>query len=134
MNATGEIGVKAQVCTLYRARFICHENNFKPVKHDKISKQLEVSMAALNEETKFMRFLLLDYWPKEKDAILSNLLHTTLLDSEIEKNMRKQDILPVLVECYQRHFPIIAAQKIAKHKLSTINCNESSETEPSIER
>lgn len=114
MNASGEKGERAQILTIYRARDVCKESMFKPVRHDIISKLFQLSVDAINEERKFLLFLSPSTWPEEMSILRSNLLRSTILDDQLESNRGEKRLLKALKDSFSRHFPAIAPQKLSK--------------------
>lgn len=118
MNASGEDEERAQLLTIFRARDVCQDNMFKPVRHDMISKLFQLSLDAIKEEKKFMVFLSPSNWPEEMAILRSNLLRSTILDTEMESNRSKKGLLKSLQDSFRRHFPMIAPQKEAKFNVT----------------
>ncbi len=106
MNAKHKLGEQAQVNTIYRAQDVYRDRKYsKPVQPDEISKQYELSIYALEEEEKFLKFIAPDKWPSEMETLRQNLLRTVQLNDEIVLNHGNIEILPSIVNAYKRHFP-----------------------------
>lgn len=115
MNATGVDGQRAQISTIFKSRDVCKSNQFKPVKHTDITRLFHLSLAAINEEKKFLRFLEPQMWPVEMKVLRENMMRSTILDRSINDNQGKADILEPLIDAYKRHFPASAPQRVARY-------------------
>ncbi len=127
MNAKGTDGERAQALTILRAKVVCYEKGFKSVQHDAISRQFQLATDAIEEETKFLRFLFPESWPVEMEQMKTNLLETTLFDDELESNRGNATLLPCLSAAYRRHYPLVAPVKEAKMKRNLIDLEKKEE-------
>ncbi len=106
MNAKHQYGERAQVYSLYRAKDIYQQRNFsKAVQPDEITRQYELSIYAIEEESKFLKYIHPDPWPTEMNVLRQNLLQTTQLNDEIQCNHGNKEVLRSLIKAYRRHFP-----------------------------
>lgn len=121
MNAGGEVGKRAQYLTIYKARDLCQQNGFKPLKHDNVTELFEMALAAIQEEEKFIIFLDGHNWPEKMAPILENMLKTTILDEALKENKNSTKLFDPLLSAFKRHFPSLAPQKITKYNLL---CND----------
>lgn len=104
---------RAQISTVFKSREVCKSNQSKPVKHTDRTRQFKLSVAAINEKNKFLCFLETETWPVEKNFLRENVMRSPILDSAINENQWKADILQALIDTYKRNFPASAQQHVA---------------------
>lgn len=121
-ESMGEEGVKCQIHTLRRVAELSLLNRknsdciqVKSVQPALVAQQFAKSVLAFREAQKFSKFLETDVWPPEMHAVRHNLLNSTRLDEDVEQNAGNVGVLPLLLEKYRKHFPVIAVQKEQKY-------------------
>ena len=106
MNAVLDDQVEAQVNTIFRLRHWSEMNRFKSAQHTVITEQFNMSILSLKEEQKFLSLIKENEWPAHMENTRTNLLHTTLCDSELQMNSgNDKDILPSLWRNFKRLYP-----------------------------
>lgn len=108
MNADTEFEIQAQVNTIHRAKEEFEPTGFKPVQHSFISKHFRLSLLAMKEEQKILKFTSLDSWPRGMKIVKENLLRSSLMDKEVESNNGNE--LSIIT-------PILKALKLSSMKL-----------------
>ncbi len=120
MNANEKDSEEVQINTLHRIKDMYLLSNFKTIQSDDLTKQFKYATLAQKEQEKFLRFLECDEWPKEMESIKINMLRSFMLDKELDENAGNDFvILPKLLQSFKRHFPDMAALKMAKWKACT---------------
>ncbi len=93
MNPDTKFGDKVQINTLYRVKDLYALNGYKTVQHEQVTEQYKLSLDALLEEEKFLKYLKADKWPAGTTTIRQNLLQSTVMDEELVANRGNDTVI-----------------------------------------
>lgn len=87
---------------------------------------------ALNQETKFQKYMGKKCRPPEIETIRETLLETTMLDKDLEENRdNNHNFLISLLDAYERHFPAHGSEPTASHR-TQVECRPEIYTDTSV--
>lgn len=124
MTAKGIDGEKEEIITIHRSSGFFQLNQFRSIRHDQIWELLDLSMDDNGEEKKFSRFIYPDQWPPEMKHLHGNLIKSTLLDDDLQKNREKRRNFPSFGWIVQAPLPVVYLWE--KHKIQSWNWDRSS--------
>lgn len=87
-NPKSDLEETIQINTLHHIQLCCNMNRFRNAQPTDVSAQFKASVASLNGEVKFFKFIDNLSWPDGMDTIKKNLLRSMILDEEVVPNKR----------------------------------------------
>lgn len=87
MNRAHELGETVGINTIHQCKYYLQTNKFKPVQLHIVLLIVKLALYALEDGRKFLKDVESDLWPAELSIIQKNMLCTTNLDAELDKNI-----------------------------------------------
>ena len=102
-----------QINTLRRLPFLAQEREYKPISKADLEWQTKKAIDARLEVEKRQKKIGGHSWPTDMKTVMEELLTTTSMDDDVEKNQGSNELLPIFQKLWERLFPITAELETA---------------------
>ena len=93
MNPDPKFGDDVQINALHRIKELYILNGSRTVQHQTVTEQYKLSLDALCEEQKFLKYLNAETWPAGTENVRQNLLRSTVMDDELISNRGNDTVI-----------------------------------------